>query len=87
MAEHVAEVFPDLDQSTPALARTCREVTERLADHQVLEATLPFRTFLNADKDRGTLDVGIYEIPEGEALPAHWFPGGRIPTEDSPPVP
>jgi hypothetical protein len=81
VAEHIAEVFPDVDQSTPALARTCREVSAHLEDHLLLSAELPFRAFLNADRDRGTLTVGMYEIPPGMELPGHWFPEGRMPTE------
>jgi len=73
VAAHVDEVFPDLDQSTPQLAVTCREVAGHLREHRVLSAEIPFRAFLNADRDRGTLEVGMYEIPAGVELPPHWF--------------
>ncbi|MFH1530492.1 MAG: hypothetical protein ABIK09_07145 [Pseudomonadota bacterium] len=84
VAERVDEVFPDLDQSTPALAKTCREVSGFLADHRFLSAELPFRIFLNADKDRGILEVGMYEIPADVILPDHWFPGGKVPLVNTP---
>ena len=84
LAEHVAEIFPDKDQSTHALARVCEEVSEHLEEHQLLSAELPFRVFLNADRDRGTLQVGMYGIPSGMPMPSEWFPGGRVPTAKTP---
>lgn len=84
VAEHIAEVFPDVDQSTPTLAVTCLEVSSYLEEHRLLSAELPFRPFLNADRDRGTLEVGMYEIPADMVLPSHWFPKGQVPTDDPP---
>ncbi len=84
LAEHAAEIFLTPDKSTVALARVCREVSKHLEEHQFLSAALPFRVFLNADRDRGTLEVGMYEIPEGIHMPSEWFPGGRVPAAKTP---
>jgi len=84
LAERVDEIFPILDRSTHSLAATCREVTEHLADYRIMSAELPLRAFLNADRDHGSVEVGMYEIPEGVPLPKDWFPGGKVPPGRTP---